>query len=193
MSAYRTRAYTRVAHEARHTATTVRIRALVFSLIANRPVFSIFKGTLVPRICYLSTTLLVPTCPLFLPACPCLHLEEVEQPASTNTLIFSSLSVRILPAATYDIVNWVFSRNATGISRYLRLTGMHKFQFDLSYIAVILHFHKQKTLVYIYIFFSYIMSSYFFTLIFILARFQRNRVLTMHFKILFPLKYLYVI
>lgn len=28
------------------------------------------------------------------PACPCLHLEEVEQPASTSTLIFSSLSVR---------------------------------------------------------------------------------------------------
>lgn len=27
-------------------------------------------------------------------ACPCLHLEEVEQPASTSTLIFSSLSVR---------------------------------------------------------------------------------------------------
>jgi len=34
----------------RDAATTVRIRALVFSLIANRPVFSIFKDTLVPCI-----------------------------------------------------------------------------------------------------------------------------------------------
>lgn len=115
-------------HMRREPATTVRIRALVFSLIANKPIFSIFKDTLVPRICYLSTTSLVPARPLFLPAwpaCPCLHLEEVEQPASTNALIFSSLSVRTLPAAihtTYDIANWVFSRNATGISRYLRLT-----------------------------------------------------------------------
>lgn len=173
--------YTCRVHMRRDAATTVRIRALVFSLIANRPVFSIFKDTLVPRICYLSTTSLVPACPLFLPACmpscPCLHLEEVEQPASTNTLIFSSLSVhtacRCIRYIRYCKLSFLTKRY-----RHLEI-------FTANWNAQVpvrsdrrcnfTFFQAENKLGRVYIFFSYIMLSYFYA-IFILACGQRNRI-----------------
>lgn len=109
----------------------------LFSLIANRLVFSIFKdarSSLVFAIYRLPP--LVPACPsMLLPfdrlvclpvrvctwkkwSSPCVHehfnLFFFIRPHST---------LRRYIRCTHDIVNWVFSRNATGISRYLRLTG----------------------------------------------------------------------
>lgn len=101
-----------------------RMRAPVFSLIANRPVFSIFKDALVCPSYLLFIDYLARACPPASPAQParlCLHSEEVEQPASANALI-SSLSVRALYAPRYCKLSFL-TKPATGILRYLRLTG----------------------------------------------------------------------
>lgn len=138
----------------------------LFSLIANKSIFSIFKDTLVPRICYLSTTSLVPAFPTCL---TCLSVFALGRSGAACVHERFNLFFFIRPHSACRYTHYIrYCKLGFLTKRYRHLeiftvnwNAQVPVRFDRSCNFTFLL--AENVLRRIYIFFWYIILSYFFS------------------------------